>query len=403
MMNEPEELGFAHKIRTTAYPTVEVGGVIWAYLGPERPAAAAAALRVDPGAADASPRLEGHPGEQLAAGPRGRHRHLARPHPAPGADAPTPRDPDSSPSDPFVRGKAPIAGARRDRLRLSVRGPSASRRRRACTCGPITSSCRSTRSVPAAPAPAAITGVAGHIWVPMDDETTMVYNWEYSTTEPLTEEDRLERRLGNGPLDVDQTTFRSRRTARTTTCWIAACSGRRPSPGSTASMSRTGPCRRAWGDRRPQPRASRARRPRRHPGAPAAPAGDQDRRGRRHASRRRADVLHAAAGGSRGAARHRLADAPHPRGAAGGGAARAMIRAHLRRYGVPRPPAQRGSLTLVWTSVSARLACGCGSPIRSTPRRLPSGAASQLDPSHRSSRFLREAPRLAVNPREDRR
>src|SRR6185436_21043918 len=55
------------------------------------------------------------------------------------------------------------------------------------------------------------TGVAGHIWVPMDDETTMVYNWEYSTTEPLTEEDRLERRLGNGPFDVDQTTFRSRR------------------------------------------------------------------------------------------------------------------------------------------------------------------------------------------------
>ncbi len=45
----------------------------------------------------------------------------------------------------------------------------------------------------------------------MDDETTMVYNWEQSTTELLTDEDRLERRLGNGPLDVDQTTFRSKR------------------------------------------------------------------------------------------------------------------------------------------------------------------------------------------------
>src|SRR4029453_8631878 len=34
----------------------------------------------------------------------------------------------------------------------------------------------------------------------------------FSTTDaPLTDEDRLERRLGNGPLDVDQTTFRSRR------------------------------------------------------------------------------------------------------------------------------------------------------------------------------------------------
>ncbi len=54
-------------------------------------------------------------------------------------------------------------------------------------------------------------GAAGHIWVPMDDETTMVYNWEHSTTAPLTDEDRLEVRLGNGPLDVDQATFRSKR------------------------------------------------------------------------------------------------------------------------------------------------------------------------------------------------
>jgi phthalate 4,5-dioxygenase len=52
---------------------------------------------------------------------------------------------------------------------------------------------------------------AGHIWVPMDDETCMVYNWAYSTTEaPLSEEDRLEKGLGNGPLHVDQKTFRSK-------------------------------------------------------------------------------------------------------------------------------------------------------------------------------------------------
>jgi phenylpropionate dioxygenase-like ring-hydroxylating dioxygenase large terminal subunit len=29
MMNEPEELSFAKKIRTTAYPTVELGGLVW--------------------------------------------------------------------------------------------------------------------------------------------------------------------------------------------------------------------------------------------------------------------------------------------------------------------------------------------------------------------------------------
>ncbi len=51
---------------------------------------------------------------------------------------------------------------------------------------------------------------AGHIWVPMDDENCMVYNWMYSTTgAPLTEEDRLERGTGNGPSHVDQKTFRS--------------------------------------------------------------------------------------------------------------------------------------------------------------------------------------------------
>jgi len=66
-----------------------------------------------------------------------------------------------------------------------------------------------------------------------------------------------------------------------------------------------------------------------------------------------------------------------------------LKKAHLRRYGVPRQPAQRDSLTLSpGLSVSARLASGCGSPIVSTPRRLPSGAASQLDPSPRSSRVI---------------
>ena len=53
--------------------------------------------------------------------------------------------------------------------------------------------------------------VAGHIWVPMDDGTTMVYNWHHSTTDaPLDDEDRMERRSGNGPAHVDQTTFRSK-------------------------------------------------------------------------------------------------------------------------------------------------------------------------------------------------
>jgi hypothetical protein len=38
----------------------------------------------------------------------------------------------------------------------------------------------------------------------------MVYNWNYSLgSDPLSEEDRLERRTGNGPSHVDQETFRA--------------------------------------------------------------------------------------------------------------------------------------------------------------------------------------------------
>jgi phenylpropionate dioxygenase-like ring-hydroxylating dioxygenase large terminal subunit len=35
MPNEPAESDFKHKVRATAYPTQERGGVVWAYLGPE--------------------------------------------------------------------------------------------------------------------------------------------------------------------------------------------------------------------------------------------------------------------------------------------------------------------------------------------------------------------------------
>src|SRR5579884_3960363 len=34
MPNEPPESDFKHKVKATAYPTVERGGVVWAYLGP---------------------------------------------------------------------------------------------------------------------------------------------------------------------------------------------------------------------------------------------------------------------------------------------------------------------------------------------------------------------------------
>ncbi|PYN16168.1 MAG: hypothetical protein DME05_09330 [Candidatus Rokuibacteriota bacterium] len=75
MMNEPEELSFKHKIRQQSYPTVELGGLIWAYMGPpdqEPPLPKFAWTQSAP-----------NRGVQLAPGARGRHRHLARADPAP--------------------------------------------------------------------------------------------------------------------------------------------------------------------------------------------------------------------------------------------------------------------------------------------------------------------------------
>ena len=208
MMNEPQDLRFEHKIRITAYPTVEEGGVIWAYLGPHdrRPPLPRFAWTQVPAThlhvskvIQESNWLQGVEGGIDTSHAPILHRVMTTSSMRPGFD----------PNDPFVLGKAPTIeldvtdyGYRYAGLRplagdeLHVRAYHfilPFHQIRPGRTGAGTS----------------YTAVAGHIWVPMDDETTMVYNWEYSTTEPLTEEDRLERRLGNGPLDVDQTTFRS--------------------------------------------------------------------------------------------------------------------------------------------------------------------------------------------------
>jgi phenylpropionate dioxygenase-like ring-hydroxylating dioxygenase large terminal subunit len=210
MMNEPEALAFAHKIRTTAYPTAEAGGIIWAYLGPpeHRPplprfawTQAPASHRHVSKVIQESNWLQGLEGGIDTSHVPILHRVLSADSARPGF----------KPGDPFVRGKAPT-------LELDVTDYGY----RYAGIRPLDGGEIHVRAYhfilpflqirPARTGTGAgYSGAAGHIWVPMDDETTMVYNWEQSTTEPLTDEDRLERRLGNGPLDVDQATFRSRR------------------------------------------------------------------------------------------------------------------------------------------------------------------------------------------------
>ena len=208
MMNEPEELSFKEKIRIQSYPTVELGGIAWAYMGP--PALQPPLPKFAWTQAPESHRHVSKVSQEcnwlqaLEGGIDTSHAPILHRRITPNTDKPG-----IDPTTAWVRGKAPqleleltdygywYAGVRSvDDESLHIRTyqyvlPFHQLRPHRTLQGDA--------------------GVAGHIWVPMDDENSMVYNWNYSLGEPpLTEEDRLERRTGNGPTHVDQKTFRSR-------------------------------------------------------------------------------------------------------------------------------------------------------------------------------------------------
>ena len=207
MMNEPEEHDFKHKIHIKAYPTAELGGLIWAYLGPpeKMPPAPKFAWTQAPESQrhvtkviQDSNWLQGLEGGLDTSHAPIMHRTLT--------DATTRGG--IKPSNPFVRGKAPKLVVDLTDYGYQYSGIRA--------LGENETHIRAYHFVlpfhqirPSVSETGAQLD-AGHIWVPMDDENTMVFNWIFSKDgAPLNEEDRLERSLGNGPMHVDQTTFRS--------------------------------------------------------------------------------------------------------------------------------------------------------------------------------------------------
>ena len=204
MMNEPEELNFKNKIRATSYPTVEVGGMIWAYMGsPElQPPLPKFAWAQVPATHSHVTKviqecnwLQGLEGGIDTSHAQILHRDFTA------TIGPTSRG---------ARGGAPTVEVDVTSYGYRYAGiyprPGEVSFIRAYHFVMPFHQLRPSTTDSGNPS------VAGHIWVPIDDDNTMVYNWEYSTTdEPLNEEDRLERRLGNGSLTVDQTTFRSQR------------------------------------------------------------------------------------------------------------------------------------------------------------------------------------------------
>jgi phthalate 4,5-dioxygenase len=212
-MNEPEDSSFAHKIRTAAYPTLEMGGVIWAYMGPREkmpPPPSFEWTQVPESHCHVSKVVEECNWLQaLEGGIDTSHAPiLHRTISATTSKAGVPL------LGPFVRGKAPTLevdvtdyGYRYAGIRPLEDGQTYVR-----TYHYVMPFTQIRPQQFRFPGSGERPKIAGHFWVPMDDENCMVWNWMYSFgDEPLTEEDRLERGSGNGPDHVDQTTFRSLR------------------------------------------------------------------------------------------------------------------------------------------------------------------------------------------------
>ena len=279
MMNEPEENDFKHKVRLTAYPTAELGGIIWAYLGPveHMPPLPKFAWTQAPESHRHVTKviqecnwLQGLEGGIDTSHAPIMHRLLSETSTRGGF----------KPSNPFVRGKAPklvvdITDYGYQYAGIRPLGDSEMHIRTYQFILPF-HQIRPSKSETGLPLD------AGHIWVPMDDENTAVYNWGYCPDGPLSEEDRLERGLGNGPMHVDPVTFRSKANRANNYMLDRLVQKDESYTGIDGINVQDRAIQESMGrDRRSFEGASRAGRQGDHPGAQAAARGGEDGGGRR--------------------------------------------------------------------------------------------------------------------------
>ena len=205
-MNEP--IQFKDKVHMAAYPTVEQGGVIWAYMGPTelKPPPPLFAWTQVPGSHRHVTKViqECNWLQALEGGIDTSHAQILHRNFQDGISA---------------TGIGPRGGAPKVEVDVTdygyryagihPRGDEGNFIRAYHYVMPWTQIRPGGRDPGAGPG-ALNSRIAGHIWVPMDDENCMVWNWNYSISEaPLSDEEREERALGNSPQSVDQTTFRS--------------------------------------------------------------------------------------------------------------------------------------------------------------------------------------------------
>ncbi len=207
MMNEPEGSDYYTKVKAVSYPTIEMGGLIWAYLGPadkqpppprfEWTQAPESHRLVTKNLQECNwlQALEG--GIDTAHAPI-LHRRITTNTTRPGIGIDT----------DFVKGAAPKVEVERTDYGyryagIRALGENGKNFVRAYHYIMPFTQVRPSQFGLYGGTPRTL--IAGHTWVPRDDENSMVYNWMYSFgEEPLSEADRdLERQLGRGPGDLN--------------------------------------------------------------------------------------------------------------------------------------------------------------------------------------------------------
>jgi phenylpropionate dioxygenase-like ring-hydroxylating dioxygenase large terminal subunit len=214
MMNEPAEFDFKEKVRVRAYPTEEIGGVIWTYMGPPEtiaPPPKFAWTQVPESHRNVSRVhqecnwLQALEGGVDSSHVQALHRTFSATVSKTGPIASRGGPPNLEVDETdygyryfgvYPRGEQNFIRSYHYIMPFTQIRPGAS-----------------TQTVPGEPT----TRIYGHMWVPTDDDNCVVWNWHYSTVkEPITQEERdtVEQFLGNGPDSVDPHSYRGFATAR---------------------------------------------------------------------------------------------------------------------------------------------------------------------------------------------